>query len=763
MEYQAKYVGHSYATQHLSISLLNKITAPKSFIKSTLITLTLAVSLNIGIATGLTSAQPQSGVPHPKVILISLDGATPRILNQYLQDGSIPQNEGLGLLMNKGVVASQNITCTPSLTAVCHIAIGTGSTAARNDINSNTFHLVASPFENNISGFAAPIGGYTYDASVPSESAEPTSNPLWLALRANGKKVISATFPGADGIDVKVPGLANSPVIQPSILRTVDYTVPFGAFGGAGSMGFSLIKSDFTIAPQKTIDQLKTLGITSYNTVQKTSPLDNFTINGVNYTIQVAALDTTNDQKENYDTLVFFDDKVGIQGPGQLPETGSAFVKAEEASKPFYLVGSCNIPNSNTNSNISSNNCIGTSFYISKLSPDLSKINIARYSTNYIPSTPPIQNDVLDINENVGFWIAQADFRIPEKLIPSFKDFSDGELEEIYEDQVRTFIDYQTRLALRAIHQNPDADLSLFYIEEPDGSSHQFWITDPRQATNPLDPLSIGDNQDQNKIQRYQTYIRTAYQAANQAVQKIIQAVGTNAEGVPNSDIFVVSDHGFSEFNTAVSINNLLKNSGIADLADSNKVRAITSGPAVNIYINLQGREPNGKVSRSEYITLQQQIVSVLNRAVDKNPNYTLGNHPTKLFSKIYSRPATDPLTDPNFGLGTSQFIGQDSGDVFAIMSVGYNFDGTQTPAVQRLGDPTSTSPIFSVPNFYGAHGYDPNLPEMSAIFYAAGPDIRHGIINQVRNIDVAPTISQLLGVQPATTVQGHSLLKQLR
>jgi arylsulfatase A-like enzyme len=32
-----------------------------------------------------------------------------------------------------------------------------------------------------------------------------------------------------------------------------------------------------------------------------------------------------------------------------------------------------------------------------------------------------------------------------------------------------------------------------------------------------------------------------------------------------------------------------------------------------------------------------------------------------------------------------------------------------------------------------------------------------------VRNIDLAPTISQILGVQPAATVQGRSLLRRLR
>ena len=94
------------------------------------------------------------------------------------------------------------------------------------------------------------------------------------------------------------------------------------------------------------------------------------------------------------------------------------------------------------------------------------------------------------------------------------------------------------------------------------------------------------------------------------------------------------------------------------------------------------------------------------------------------------------------------------------MLTVGYNFDGTQSPVVQRLGDAPSTSPILSVPNFYGAHGYDPQLLDMSAIFYAAGPDIRPGVLNAVRNIDIAPTVEKLLGVTPASTVQGRALPK---
>lgn len=679
-----------------------------------------------------------------QVIVISLDGATPPLVDKYLNNGS-SQKEGIGLLQTQGIAAKQNVTITPSLTAPAHIAIGTGSNAARNDINANSFHLVASPFNQNISGFAAPIGGYSASIDGALDDHTQTAESLWIALRNSGKKVVAATFPGADGVDIRIPGRSDRPIVQPASERTVDYTVPFGTFGGVAARGFSLSASDFDDAPEANTTQLAAAGKQSFSPI-KVAALEIIPASGSGsltgssgaYNLKTAAIDTTDDDTVNYDTLVFFDGNQGIQpASSQLPSTGSAFVGASDrTSSPFYFEGSTNK--------------IGTSFYVTNLAPDLSTVRLARYSANFIPRNQAVLEDVDDINNNVGFWLPQPDFRIPERLSPGFNDFPDTELEAIYQDQVRTFVDYQTRVALRGISQHPDADLVLTYIEQPDGSGHQFLITDPRQATDFRNPNTIGASQDREKIQRYQNYLQTAYQTANQAVERIIEAVG-NSQGKPNSNIIVVSDHGFAPFHTAVNLNNYLNSLGF----DNTKVRAITSGPAVNIYINLQGREPNGTVSQSEYVTLQQQIVDALAKFVDTNPNYTLGSSAEPVFDKIYTRPVSSDPDSSSFGLETNQFIGQDSGDVFAIMKLGYNFDGTQNPIVQRLGDASSSNPFFCVPNFYGAHGYDPTLPEMSAIFYAAGPDIGRGTISQVRNIDIAPTILQLLGVDPAETVEG--------
>src|SRR6478736_5236120 len=486
----------------------------------------------------------------PKVVIISLDGATPRIVDQLNASGQLNPNEGINLLRAKGFSAQQNITIAPSLTAAAHIAIATGSIAAANDVVSNTFHLVASPFTFNISGFSAPIGGYLIDG--PAQSPELTAVPLWRPLLENSKTVATATWPGGDGLDVTVPG--RPPIVQPAAERTVTYTVPFGAATAPFQKGFPLTAASFTSAPAQTVTDLNTAGHTSYSPVLQAN-LETFSSGGQSYSIKVAALDTTNDSMTNYDTLVMFDANHGsILGPftPAPPGTGPAYIQpSTKISSLFYLEGHSNKG--------------GVRYFVSQLAPDLSTVRIARSSVSFIPRNAAVLADVDDINNNVGFWQPQADFRIVERIdaVPStFVSFPDTELEAIHEELVREFVTYQANVALRAISRFPNVDLAMIYIEQPHGSEHQFLALDPRQATNPTDPNSIGQNQDPAKLARYRNYITTSYQVANQAVQRVINAVGTDANGVPSSNVLVVSDHGFDPFHTAVNANAFLTANG---------------------------------------------------------------------------------------------------------------------------------------------------------------------------------------------------------
>ena len=682
-----------------------------------------------------------------QVVLISLDGAKPNFIQQFIEEGVLPRDGGLARLSRRGAVALQNVTASPSLTAVSHIEIATGSTAVHNDIPSNTFEAIVGPISSSLSGFAAPIGGYQESPLGPSP--HPTAAPLWVQLRQQGKKVATATWPGGDGADISI----NGTVVQPAQpIRVTNYTVPFGAFGGLSAQGFSLTKSDFAPDPA-IISSLQAAGHFSFSPVLVTSnPIETFSCASaqtatcssnaaaldLKFAIRVAAIDTTNDNKVNYDTLVFFDATQGIKpGPFHAPSTGPAYAKFGDENAPFFFEGS--------------GARVGAAYFVSQLASDLSTVRFARYGANFIPRNTPVLADVDDINNNIGFWRPQADFRIPERLSAGFTNFPDVEIEAMFEDMVKTFVRYQADIGERAIQNHPDADLVMVYIEQPDGSEHQFLLTDPRQGTNPKDPNSIGANQDPAKVARYASYIRFAYQTADKAVKQIADAAG------PDSNVIVVSDHGFAPFHTSVSMTNILKNAGI----DTSKLAIRTSGPAANIYVNLQNREQGGTVDPATYKALVAQITDAVKNAVDPNPKFNASLDSGRLFTVIETRPVA---CNAGTGQCTSKTIGQDFGDVFALMAPGYNFDGIQSPGVARLGDTAfnAATTTLSMPNFYGAHGHDPELPVMSATFIAAGPDIQKTTIRRMRNLDVAPTIMRILGVRPHD-VDGEVLHEILR
>ena len=57
-----------------------------------------------------------------------------------------------------------------------------------------------------------------------------------------------------------------------------------------------------------------------------------------------------------------------------------------------------------------------------------------------------------------------------------------------------------------------------------------------------------------------------------------------------------------------------------------------------------------------------------------------------------------------------------------------------------------------------GAHGWDPAVPAMRAIFVAMGPEIRAGtVIDPIDNVDVYPFMTELLGLRPANGIDGQS------
>ena len=90
--------------------------------------------------------------------------------------------------------------------------------------------------------------------------------------------------------------------------------------------------------------------------------------------------------------------------------------------------------------------------------------------------------------------------------------------------------------------------------------------------------------------------------------------------------------------------------------------------------------------------------------------------------------------------------------DLVLIAKTGYAF--------ANRGGPVSAT----VPSITGAHGYPNTDPEIDAIFIAAGAAIRPAsTLDRIQNMDVAPTIAAILGIQMPAGIQGQALRSILR
>ena len=267
-----------------------------------------------------------------------------------------------------------------------------------------------------------------------------------------------------------------------------------------------------------------------------------------------AALDTTNDGVQNYDTLVVFERSIGIRsGPFNNLITGPAYLTNNGKDQPFYLEGS--------------NNRVGTGFFVSKLDP-LFWTTDAGELRHHPPGALCLQLYPAQPARDPGRGQRQQQRRllVVQPRLPH-RRAADSFVRTV--QRRRAASDRQRRH--QAVRRLPGAAGGVLHAADarrgPGHGLHrgarragapvpadrpaaggQPRPTPTRSArpsaarpTSPTDP----------KVAQYAANIQSAYQYANGAVQKILDLVGTDANGVPRSDVIVVSDHGFDPFHAA--------------------------------------------------------------------------------------------------------------------------------------------------------------------------------------------------------------------
>lgn len=201
--------------------------------------------------------------------------------------------------------------------------------------------------------------------------------------------------------------------------------------------------------------------------------------------------------------------------------------------------------------------------------------------------------------------------------------------------------------------------------------------------------------------------------------------------------VIVVSDHGMSGIDKLVHLNVALQKAGLLALGPGpsmNLSRTRALAPPLSdasVAVNSIDR-PGGIVPFEEKSMVLEEVRSALSGLKDPVSG---GRIVTAFFE-----PSTSGLLQPG---------GDSTGDLFLDFAPGY-YPSTSTTSAEIV---EKTEPS-------GEHVFVPTRRDMLAIFAAYGPRIPAGVnLGRVQALDVAPTILDLLGIDPTPDLPGRSLV----
>jgi arylsulfatase A-like enzyme len=208
----------------------------------------------------------------------------------------------------------------------------------------------------------------------------------------------------------------------------------------------------------------------------------------------------------------------------------------------------------------------------------------------------------------------------------------------------------------------------------------------------------------------------TAVALADGQVGQIAQAL--EEAGIRDrTTLIVTADHGFATALKMANPNVLLRKAGLLELGATNqlaKARAqvISEGGSAMVYLT----DPSSVQADGEKVKAllenQEGIAEILG--------------PDRFAALGFPDPGKN----------------RQMADLVLVAKDGYGFSNT------AMGDDYITPVTLSFGN-QGYHGYVATNPKMNASFVAVGRGIKRGSkIGPIRNIDVAPTVAHLLGVQ---------------
>ncbi len=469
------------------------------------------------------------------------------------------------------------------------------------------------------------------------------------------------------------------------------------------------------------------------------------------YGLNAYIYDSTNDGRVSYDRVLFSRTK-----DGTIPARVADLAEGQTADVKVTISGGA--LDGKTGAFL---------LKVERLSSDLSQVRLFHTSvTRAIASWPtwpgePGFTGTFEDYVAATFPSSQAgDFAVLEAGIVS---------EDTYTEQGLYWEKFAQPLA-RYIIDKYQPDLVLAGYPVTDEFQHQFLGLVSRKLPNGQDNPAYDDVQvngtPDGRVAQREAYIQRAYQGADTTLSLIQKAVKGN------ETTFVASDHGFAPQFAAIDASKVLVDLKLLSKPQTSNCRPATgetigsakacwAGGTVQIYLNLEGRDPAGsgftQVTATDEAATVQAIKAAFQTVQDPN-DWTGDGAPEgwKVIDRAYTKAESRYI--PNGPRSTTNMAHPTrTGDLVVFSYPPYQFDAA-TPGT-----------LIARSAFFGQHGYVPDVQDrranvnMRATFLAGGPEIQKGRISRVRSIDIAPTIAYLLDVPLPQHSQGKVLLDVLK
>lgn len=204
----------------------------------------------------------------------------------------------------------------------------------------------------------------------------------------------------------------------------------------------------------------------------------------------------------------------------------------------------------------------------------------------------------------------------------------------------------------------------------------------------------------------------TAFAYVDRLVGDLLKAI-QEAGLKDRATVLIATDHGFKKVSKIVYPNVVLRKAGMIQIdkeqVSSTDAYVMAQGGMAFVYVTDRARREVLLPQLRELFTAAEGV----DRVIDGNEGPSLGM----------------PTPSENQGMG----------DLVLFAKAGYAFQGKYD----------GEEPVAVSTNYLGTHGYPNSDPELDGAFIAWGYGIKPGTrVPRVSNLDVAPTLAELLGVK---------------